>query len=318
MWVGAPVSERQCAFIAVIGAPNAGKSTLVNAVVGAKVSIVTHKVQTTRFQVRGVVTRGDVQLVLIDTPGIFSPKRRLDRAMVKAAWSGASDADAILHIVDAPAEGRVVANKKASGDARSAEDVERIVAGLKAEGQKAILVLNKVDSMPRDALLGVADKLYQTGAYSDVFMISAKTGDGIEDLRKHLETIAPAGAWMYPEDQLADLQERLIGAEITREKAMLRLHDELPYAITVETDSFKEQKDGSVRMEQTIFVARDSQKGIVLGKKGDTIKAIGSTARAAMIEFFDRPVHLFLTVKVAENWADDKAHYENRGLNFES
>ena len=318
MWVGAPVSERQCAFIAVIGAPNAGKSTLVNAVVGAKVSIVTHKVQTTRFQVRGVVTRGDVQLVLIDTPGIFSPKRRLDRAMVKAAWSGASDADAILHIVDAPAEGRVVANKKASGDARSAEDVERIVAGLKAEGQKAILVLNKVDSMPRDALLGVADKLYQTGAYSDVFMISAKTGDGIEDLRKHLETIAPAGAWMYPEDQLADLQERLIAAEITREKIFRKLHQELPYQSTVETDTWTERKDKSVKIEQTIFVDRESQRGIVLGKKGETIKAIGSAARMAMIEFFDRPVHLFLTVKVAEKWADDKAHYENRGLNFES
>ena len=318
MSAGAPVSDRKCAFIAVIGAPNAGKSTLVNAIVGARVSIVTHKVQTTRFQVRGVVTRGDVQLVLIDTPGIFAPKRRLDRAMVKAAWSGASDADAILHIVDAPAEGRVAAHKKASGDSRSAEDVERIFEGLKAEGQKAILVLNKVDSMPRDALLGVADKLFKTGAYSDVFMISAKNGDGVEDLRKHLETQAPVGTWMYPEDQLADLQERLIAAEITREKAMLRLHDELPYEITVESDTFKDQKDGSARIEQTLYVARDSQKGIVLGKKGETIKAIGSAARMAMIAFFDRPVHLFLTVKVAENWSEDRRHYENRGLNFES
>ncbi len=313
-----PVAEQKCAFVAVIGAPNAGKSTLVNAVVGARVSIVTHKVQTTRFQVRGVVTRGDVQLVLIDTPGIFAPKRRLDRAMVRAAWSGASDADAILHVVDAPAEGRLMAGKTASGDARAAEDVERIIAGLKNEGQKAVLVLNKVDAMPRDALLAVADKLFQSGAYSDVFMISAKTGDGVEDLRRHLEANAPAGIWMYPEDQLADLQERLIAAEITREKAMLRLHDELPYEITIETDSFKDQKDGSVRIEQTLYVARDSQKGIALGHKGETIKAIGTAARQSMTEFFDRRVHLFLNVKVAENWSEDRRHYENLGLDFES
>jgi GTP-binding protein Era len=320
MWKAAamPDAPKRCGFVAVIGAPNAGKSTLVNALVGAHVSIVTHKVQTTRFQVRGVTTRGDTQLVLVDTPGIFAPKRRLDRAMVRAAWMGAQDADAIVHVVDAPAEGRMIGGRRDAGDARSAEDTANIAEGLKKSALKAILVLNKIDAMPRDALLGVADALYKTGAYSEVFMISAKSGDGVGDLHKRLEAIAPEGPWMYPEDQLADLQERLIAAEITREKVMLRLHDELPYQITVETESFKEQKDGSIRIEQTLFVARDSQKGIVLGHKGETIKAIGTQARLSMAEFLGRRVHLFLNVKVAENWSEDPRRYSDVGLDFEA
>ncbi|MET0546337.1 MAG: GTPase Era [Caulobacterales bacterium] len=310
--------NRRCGFIAVIGAPNAGKSTLVNAIVGAHVSIVTHKVQTTRFQVRGVATRGDVQLALVDTPGIFAPKRRLDRAMVRAAWMGAQDADAIVHVVDAPAESRLITGGKVSGDARSGEDTASISEGLNKYALKAVLVLNKIDAMPRDALFAVADVLFKTGAYSEVFMISAKNGDGVKDLHARLEAQAPEGPWMYPEDQLADLQERLIAAEITREKVMLRLHDELPYETTVETDSFKDQKDGSTRIEQTLYVARDSQKGIALGHKGETIKAIGTQARKSMEEFFDRRVHLFLNVKVAENWSEDPRRYSDLGLDYES
>jgi GTP-binding protein Era len=305
-------------FAAVIGAPNAGKSTLVNRLVGGKVSIVTPKVQTTRFPVRGVAIEGDSQVVLVDTPGIFAPRRRLDRAMVASAWSGAQEADAVVHLIDAPAEIAVLDAAATGADKRSAEDVERIVEGLKAAGRKVILALNKVDKVKRERLLALSQKLYDTGVYAEVFMISAETGSGVADLKRRLAELMPAGPWLYPEDQTADVPMRVLAAEITREKVYLRVHQELPYAAAVETTSFKELKDGSVRIEQTLYVERDSQRAIVLGKNGQTLKWIGQKSREELQTLLERQVHLFLHVKVDERWAEDRALYAQFGLEYDA
>jgi GTPase len=304
-------SETKCIMVAVIGAPNAGKSTLVNALVGAKVSIVTQKVQTTRARIRGIAVDGDVQLVFIDTPGIFAPRRRLDRAMVAAAWGGIEGADQTLLIIDAPAY--LDGESERGGAGKSRKDADRIIEGLKKADGKAVLALNKIDELARPKLLALAQELNEAGVFSDVFMISAKNGDGLGDLKAFLVDKAPPGPWLYPEDQLSDISDRLMAAEVTREKLFLRLHQELPYDSTVETDDWKETKKG-VRIEQTIFVARDSQKGIVLGKGGQTLKIIGQAAREELIELLGRPVHLFIHVKVRQGWADEAARLRNMGL----
>lgn len=310
-------SATRAGFAAVLGAPNAGKSTLVNALVGQKVSIVTHKVQTTRFAVRGVMIEGAAQVVLVDTPGVFAPKRRLDRAMVKAAWGGAEDADVLVHVVDAPGWRAAAAGKAGPADAKGADDARRVIKGLKGRGGGAILALNKIDEMAREALLDLSKELFETGVYREVLMISAKTGSGLDRLRDVLAQAVPAGPWLYPEDQVADLPQRLLAAEVTREKLFLRLHDELPYESTVETEAWEERPDGSVRIEQTIYVARDGHKKIAIGEKGATLKAIGQAARKDLIEMLERPVHLFLFVKVRENWANDRARYSALGLDFD-
>lgn len=296
-----------CAFVAILGAPNAGKSTLVNRLVGSKISIVSRKVQTTRTRVRGVVIEGDTELVFVDTPGIFAPKRKLDRAMVDAAWGGAADADIVCLLVDAP-------ELVAQPNGLSAADTTRIIDGLKKAKRKAILLLNKIDGMKRDQLLPLAERLRGQGDFTDIFMISAEKGDGTKDLVKKLVSLAPKGPWAYPEDQVADVPLRMLAAEITRERIYDRLHQELPYSSTVVTEQWKEQKDGSARIEQTIFVEREGQKAIVLGKAGATIKELGSSARAEMERVFGHKVHLFLHVKVRENWAEDPEHYRDMGL----
>ncbi len=292
----------RCGFAALVGAPNAGKSTLLNQLVGAKVSIVSRKAQTTRAMVRGIAIEGAAQIVLVDTPGIFKPKRRLDRAMVASALSGAADADIIALLVDA---------RKGLD-----EEVEAILAQLAASKTPKILVLNKVDIIAREKLLALATELNARGAFEETFMVSALTGDGVGDLRKALARRMKPSPWLYPEDQLSDAPLRLLAAEITREKIYDRLHDELPYQSTVETDSWTQQKDGSARIEQTIFVARDGQKRIVIGEGGRTIKAIGQAARLEIAEAADQPVHLFLFVKVRENWADDPERYREMRLEF--
>jgi GTP-binding protein Era len=304
-------------FAAIIGAPNAGKSTLTNRLVGAKVSIVTQKVQTTRFPVRGVAIAGETQIVLVDTPGIFQPRRKLDRAMVRAAWGGAEDADAVVHLVDAAAEIAVQGPEAKPADRRAVADVESIVEGLKKAGRKAILALNKIDTVKRDQLLALSQKLFDTGVYSEVFMISAATGSGVDDLKARLAELMPENPWFYPEDQTADLPARLLAAEITREKLYLRVHEELPYSAAVETTAFQERKDGSVRIEQTIYVERESQRPIVLGKGGQTLKWIGQKAREELTDLLDRPVHLFLHVAVDERWADKREFYGDVGLDFD-
>jgi GTP-binding protein Era len=306
-------------FAAVIGAPNAGKSTLVNRLVGAKVSIVTRKVQTTRFPVRGVAMEGQIQIVLVDTPGVFTPKRRLDRAMVRSAWAGADEADAVVHLVDA--EGEIAALEKTATAAqhRSAEDDRTIVERLKSSGRKAILVLNKIDAVKRDKLLALTDKrFYKQECYSEVFMVSAENGSGVLDLKARLGALMPEGPWLYPEDQTADLPVRLLAAEITREKIYLRVHEELPYAAAVETTAFEEKKDGSARIEQTIFVERDGQRAIVLGKDGQTLKWIGQKSREDLAEILGRTIHLFLHVKVMENWSERRDFYQDSGLEFDA
>ena len=308
---------RRAGFAAVIGAPNAGKSTLVNRLVGAKVSIVTQKVQTTRFPVRGVAIEGTSQIVLVDTPGVFTPRRRLDRAMVRAAWAGAQDADAVVHLVDAEGEVAVAEGDATPAQKRSAEDAATIVEGLKAGGRKAMLALNKVDAVKREKLLAVADSLFQSGNYDEVFMVSATTGSGVADLKARLAGLMPEGPWLYPADQTADLPVRLLAAEITREKVYLRVHQELPYSAAVETTAFAETKDGGARIEQTIFVERESQRPIVLGKGGQTLKWIGQKAREELTEILGRPVHLFLHVKVVENWQDQRDFYRDTGLDFD-
>jgi GTP-binding protein Era len=308
-------------FVAIIGAPNAGKSTLVNALVGTKVSIVTQKVQTTRFPVRGIAMEGAAQMVLVDTPGIFKPRRRLDRAMVKSAWGGAEDADCVVLLVDAAAQLAVKhpgETKATAADHKAVEDVDMIVEGLKASGTKAILALNKIDLMKRDNLLAVTDELYKTGVFDEVLMISAEKGSGVGDLKKLLAKRMPAGPWLYPEDQAADAPVRLLAAEITREKLFLRVHEELPYAAAVVTTEFKDLPDGSARVEQTIFVERDGQRAIVLGKSGQTLKWIGQKSREELAKLLDRPVHLFLHVKVEEKWSDDRALYAQFGLEYDS
>ncbi|WP_334161209.1 GTPase Era [Phenylobacterium sp.] len=304
-------------FCAIIGAPNAGKSTLTNRLVGAKVSIVTQKVQTTRFPVRGVAMAGDAQIVLVDTPGIFQPRRRLDRAMVRAAWGGAEDADVIVHLVDAAAEIAAGEPGAKGADRKAAQDVESIVEGLKKSGRKAILALNKIDQVKRENLLALSQKLFETGVYDEVFMISATSGSGVEDLRDRLAALMPENPWFYPEDQTADLPARLLAAEITREKLYLRVHEELPYSAAVETTKFEDRKDGSLRIEQTIYVERESQRPIILGKNGQTLKWIGQKAREELTAILDRPVHLFLHVQVDERWADKREFYGDVGLDFD-
>ena len=313
---GGAVGNR-AGFAAVIGAPNAGKSTLVNRLVGTKVSIVTKKVQTTRFPVRGVAMAGPAQIVLVDTPGIFTPRRRLDRAMVRSAWGGADDADAIVHLVDAGAEIAMVDGGAKGADKKAVQDVQTIVEGLKASGKKAILALNKIDLVRRDRLLALTQTLFETGVYSEVFMISAEKGAGVDDLKARLGEMMPPGHWLYPEDQSADIPARLLAAEITREKVYLRVHEELPYSASVETTGFEERNDGSARIEQNIYVERDSQRPILLGKGGQTLKWIGEASRKELTELLDRKVHLFLHVKVRETWAEDREIYRDMGLDFD-
>ncbi len=309
------MAERRCAVVAVLGAPNAGKSTLVNTLVGAKVAAVTQKVQTTRAIVRGIAMRGQTQLVLIDTPGVFAPKRRLDRAMVAAAWSALEGADAIIHVVDAPAH---ASGARTGADARAVEDSTAIAAKLKQMELASILVLNKIDAVARPALLEITTKLVDDGLYTDVFMVSAKNKDGVDDIARVLEERAPEGPWLFPEDQTMDAPARVLAAEITREKAMLRLHDELPYEMMVETEAWEERKDGSAKIDQTIYVARESQRKIAIGAKGQTVKVIGEAARKEMEAAFDRRIHLFLHVKVREGWSEERALYQRLGLDYEA
>lgn len=310
-------TQQKAGFAAIIGAPNAGKSTLVNRLTGTKVSIVTQKVQTTRFPVRGIALYGDAQIVLVDTPGIFSPRRRLDRAMVASAWGGADEADAVVHLVDAASHIAAQGKEGTPADRRSAEDTETIISALKESGKKVILALNKIDGMRRDTLLALSQELFETGVYSEVFMISALSGDGVDDLGRRLAEMMPEGPWLYPADQSADVPMRVLAAEITREKVYLRVHEELPYSAAVETTSFEERPDGSARIEQTIYVERDSQRPIVLGKGGQTLKWIGQKAREELTELLDRPVHLFLTVKVDPKWQDSRALYAQFGLDYD-
>ena len=304
-------------FAAVIGAPNAGKSTLVNRLVGAKVSIVTRKVQTTRFPIRGVAMAGQSQIVLVDTPGVFTPRRRLDRAMVRSAWAGAEGADAVVHLVDAEGEIAVQEAKATAGQHRSTDDVRTIVEGLKHGRGKAILALNKIDKVKRDKLLALSQALFAEDVYDEVFMISAENGSGVDDLKARLAALMPESPWLYPADQTADLPVRMLAAEITREKLYLRVHEELPYAAAVETTAFTEAKGGAARIEQTIYVERESQRPIILGKGGQTLKWIGQKAREELIEILDRPVHLFLHVKVVENWQDQREFYRDTGLDYD-
>ncbi|ASV85895.1 MULTISPECIES: GTPase Era [Ochrobactrum] len=294
--------QTRSGFVALIGAPNAGKSTLVNQLVGTKVSIVTHKVQTTRALVRGIFIENNAQIVLVDTPGIFRPKRRLDRAMVTTAWGGAKDADIILVILDA------------QGSLN--ENAEALLESMVNVRQKKVLVLNKVDRVEPPKLLELAQKANEKVAFDRTFMISALNGSGCKDLAKFLAETVPNGPWYYPEDQISDMPMRQLAAEITREKLYLRLHEELPYSSTVETERWEERKDGSVRIEQVIYVERESQKKIVLGHKGETIKAIGQSARKEISEILEQNAHLFLFVKVRENWGNDPERYREMGLDF--
>ena len=309
--------NQRAGFAAIIGAPNAGKSTLVNRLTGTKVSIVTQKVQTTRFPVRGIAIEGDAQIVLVDTPGIFTPRRRLDRAMVASAWGGADDADVVVHLIDAASHIAAEGKEGQAADRRSAEDTETIIAALKAADKQVILALNKIDGMRRDTLLALSHRLFETGVYSEVYMISALSGDGVDDLKQRLARSMPAGHWLYPEDQSADVPMRVLAAEITREKVYLRVHEELPYSAAVETTSFEDKADGSARIEQTIYVERESQRPIVLGKGGQTLKWIGQKSREELAVILDRPVHLFLHVQVDERWADKREFYGPVGLDYD-
>ncbi|MGY6533287.1 GTPase Era [Glycocaulis sp.] len=309
---------KRAGFVAVLGAPNAGKSSLVNALVGHKVSIVTQKVQTTRFQIRGVMMAGQTQVVLVDTPGVFAPRRRLDRAMVAAAWAGAEDADVIVHVVDAAAASRALAGKTGGQDGRAEEDTRRVIDGLKNAERKAVLVLNKIDLIRREELFSLAEHFNKTDVYSDIFMISASNGSGVKDLSAHLVARMPESEWFYDSDQVADLPMRLLAAEITREKLFLRVHDELPYGLTVETDSWQERKDGSVRIDQTIFVEREGHKPMIIGKGGQSLKTIGELARKELSAELEREVHLFLHVKVRPGWSEERARYSALGLEFDA
>ncbi len=292
-------------FVALIGEPNAGKSTLTNRMVGAKISIVTHKVQTTRTRIRGVAMEGDAQIVFVDTPGLFRPRRRLDRAMVAAAWGGAADADVVVLLVEAH---------------RGLTDgTQAIIDALKervTRKQVVALAINKIDRVKAEVLLALTQTLNDAYPFAQTFMISAERGHGVDTLRHWLAEQVPEGPWLYPEDQIADLPLRMIAAEMTREKLTLRLHEELPYQLTVETEMWTERDDGSVRIDQMIYVMRDGHKGIVLGNKGETIKNISTQARAEISAFLERPVHLFLQVKVRENWQEESERYDEMGLNF--
>jgi GTPase len=294
----------RCGFVAILGAPNAGKSTLLNRLLGTKLSIVTPKAQTTRRRVLGILIAGETQIILVDTPGIFAPRRKLDRAMIGAAWAGAGEADLVTVLID--------------GEHGIDDDTQRALDGLAQHKSRAVAAVNKIDLVAKTSLLPLAQRLDGTGLFSAVMMVSALTGDGVEDLKQLMAASMPEGPWLYPEDQLTDLSERLIAAEITRERLFLELRQELPYASMVETDLWREQKDGSVRIEQTIHVERDSQKPIVLGKGGRQIKHIGELARAEMERFLGRRVHLFLFVRVSEGWAEDRERYAAMGLDYES
>ena len=309
---------RRAGFVAILGAPNAGKSTLVNHLVGTKVAIVTHKVQTTRFPVRGVAQHGDAQLVLVDTPGIFQANKRLDRAMVKAAWSGAEDADAIVHLVDAAAWIAERNETASAADRKSVEDDRRVMKTLKRFGQKVFLALNKIDQFPHAEVLPLMAEFSESGLYADIFMISALNGDGLDTLADALAKDMPEGEALFPPDQTADLPLRLLAAEITREKLMLRLHQELPYQLMVETESWEPFDDGSVRIRQAVIVARDGHKGIVLGKGGASIKAVSKAAREELAELLDQPVHLILFVKVDPKWQERRDAYTLFGLEFDA
>ena len=295
-------ADRRCGFVAIVGAPNVGKSTLVNALVGAKVTIVSPKVQTTRTIMRGIAIEGDAQLIFVDTPGIFSPRRRLDRAMVATAWSGAHDADVVALMIDA---------KRGLDDEATA-----IAAKLADVPAPKILIVNKVDLVAKPSLLGLVAAANEKAQYAATFMVAALSGYGVPEVKRWLAAHMPEGPWHYPEDQISDAPLRALASEITREKIYLRLHQELPYHSTVETESWQERKDGSVRIEQTIFVERESQRKIVLGKGGQTIKAIGALARQEIAEIIEKPVHLFLFVKVREDWSDDPERYREMGLEF--
>jgi GTP-binding protein Era len=299
-----PPADARCGFVAIMGAPNAGKSTLVNRLVGAKVSIVSPKVQTTRARVLGIAMRGDAQIILMDTPGVFTPRRRLERAMVRAAWRGAEEADAVVVLFDAQRRG-------------IDEDTERIIAGLRKSGRRAILALNKIDLVKREKLLALAQKLHAQVVFSDVFMISAESGDGVEDLARALAARMPAGPWHFPADQLTDLPLRLLAAEITREHLFRQLHEEIPHQLSVESEAWQEFRNGGVRISQVIQVQRDNQRAIVLGKAGQRIKAVREAAQAELQDLLDRKVHLFLHVKVRPEWSEDRDHYREIGLDFD-
>ncbi len=292
----------KCGLVAVIGAPNAGKSTLVNALVGQKVAIVSPKAQTTRARLMGIAIEGQSQILLVDTPGIFSPKRRLDRAMVKAAWEGAESADRLVLVVDAAAS--------------IGQRVETVLEGIEGRPEAKILILNKVDIAKKGDLLKLATELSARLQPEEVFMVSATSGDGVADVKKHLAQAMPEGPWHYPEDQLSDATDRMVAAELTREQLYLQLHAELPYASAVETEKWEERKDGSAVIHQQILIERDSQKAIVLGKGGSKLKAIGAAAREAIGEHLGRKVHLFLHVKVNPRWSEDKGLYEDIGLDW--
>lgn len=294
--------KTRCGFVALIGAPNAGKSTLMNQLVGTKISIVTHKVQTTRAIVRGIAMHNDCQIIFVDTPGIFNPRRKLDEVMVSTAWGSARDADMSVCIIDA--------------ERGVTEDVAALVARMKELGGKVVLLLNKIDRIPRDRLLALTQEIHGIHVFDETFMVSALNGDGCGDFLDYLSTTLPQGPYMYPEDQASDLPMRMLAAEVTREKIYLRLHQELPYSSHVETEAWEERKDGSVKISQVIYVERDSQKKIVIGKGGETIKAISTAARQELKELVEQPVHLFLFVKVRENWSDDPDRYREMGLEF--
>jgi GTP-binding protein Era len=292
----------RCGYVALIGAPNSGKSTLLNRLVGHKLAIVTPKAQTTRTRLLGIAIEGRTQMIFVDTPGIFEPKRRLDKAMVAAAWSGAADADETVLLVDA---------------ARGIdENTRRIIGALKERGRRSILALNKIDRVPRDKLLGLAEALSRDAQFDPVFMISGLTGDGVDDVKQRLAASLPPGPWLFPDDQISDATERMIAAEITREQVFLQLHDELPYASTVETEKWEDRPDGSVRIEQVLYVQRPGQRAIVLGEHGQRIKTIGARARAELERLIERRVHLFLFVKVRENWAEDPERFAALGLDY--
>ena len=300
-----PAGPTRAGFVALIGEPNAGKSTLLNRMVGAKVSIVTHKVQTTRARIRGVAMEGAAQIVFVDTPGLFRPRRRLDRAMVAAAWGGAADADIVVLLIEA--------------HRGLTEGVQAILGAMRdriSQNQRIALAINKIDRVKAETLLDLSARLNAAYPFERTFMISAERGHGVDDLRSWLANEVPEGAWFYPEDQIADLPLRMIAAEITREKLTLRLHEELPYQLTVETEAWEDRPDGSARIDQVVYVARDGHKGIVLGHKGATVKAVGQAARVELADFLGRPVHLFIQVKVRPNWLEERERFTEMGLDF--
>lgn len=299
------MSETHAGFVALIGEPNAGKSTLLNRMVGAKVSIVTHKVQTTRARIRGITIEGHSQIVFVDTPGLFRPRRRLDRAMVKAAWGGAADADVVLLLIEAQ-----------RGLTDGVQTILERLADQMPKGKRVALAINKIDRVRAEVLLELSQALNAAYPFEETFMISAERGYGVPALRSWLAEAMPQSPWYYPEDQIADMPMRMLAAEVTRERLTLRLHEELPYQLTVESEAWEERKDGSVRIEQVIYVARDGHKGIVLGHKGETLRQIGQGARLELSEFLGRTVHLFLTVKLRENWLNEAQRYSEMGLDF--